>query len=370
MLAEWLSEYARRDRTQSFEQWLAEMIQRRAELAREQALREAAEVIEYIDDSHELHDDLRQHRRKGKSRASWIAQQVEKVATWAQARPEDVAALVTLLSTGRVPNATDGDAALRQPRPQWNDISRIDFARVIEQCAQGRSAGDVLLETGHDALLDAGRDVLGAAAERLLADYPEAGRLVQDYLQGRLDPTLRNGMQATLASATSLAARRGLLGHEVLELVQHGDVLPGWFAHQTWLGTERMRVLHDLGTGRLDPAEAVNQLADHFTALCIKAGKEVGKRVGGQLGEKLAGKVPYLGPFLAPVGRKVGSWVGGEVGAFAGSKTAQYIRKGASAVKNVAEKTFSAAKSAVKSMASSVSSTARSFCSAVSSWLS
>lgn len=353
ILAEWLREYARRDRSVSFDQWLVEMIEHRAELARELAMREAGEVIDYIGESHTLHDDLRQHRWRGNSRSSWIARQVEQVATWAHAQPSDIAALMAMLTGQAAPpnHATDGDWKLRYPwleRGNWNDVTRIDIGGYIEQCARGRSAGDVL-EQG-------ARDVLGDAAQRLLADYPEASRLVQDYLQGRLDPTLRNGLQATLASATALAARRGLMGPELLEFVQGGDaLLPGWFAHQTWLGTERMRVLHDLGAGRLDADEAIDLLADQTTAMTTKALKAVCKRVGGEIGATLVSYVPIVGKFLSPVGRKVGGWLGEQVAGFAGSKVGQAVRQGVSAVKNVAEKAYSAAKSFVSSAVSTVS---------------
>ncbi|MDZ7857438.1 hypothetical protein [Sphaerotilus sp.] len=369
MLADWLHEYAQRDRSQSLDQWLAEMIERRAAMAREQALREAVEIIGYIDDGHVLHDDLRQHRRKGKSRSSWIAQKVESVAEWAQADPADIAAVLALLTGGRrdgAPDyATDGDWALRLPRKKtepfvWNDVSRIDVATLIEQCARSGSAQDVLDQ--------AGRGLLGDAADRLLADHPQARQLVQDYLEGRLDPALRNGMQATLASATALAARRGLLGAEVLEFVQGDTVMPGWFAHQTWLGTERMRVLHDLGSGRLDADEALDQLADHTTAMSTKALKEVCGRVGGKIGEKLAGMVPWIGPFLSPVGRKVGCWLGDKVGEFAGGKVGQAISKGVSYVKNTAQKVVSAVGNAVSSAASYVSSKVFSVVSSVASF--
>ncbi len=369
MLADWLHAYARRDRSQSLDEWLAEMIERRAVMAREQALREAVEIIGYIDDGHALHDDLRQHRRKGKSRSSWIAQKVESVAEWAQANPADIAAVLALLTGGRrdgVPDhATDGDWALRLPRKKtepfvWNDVSRIDVATLIEQCARGGSAQDVLDQ--------AGRDLLSEAADRLLADHPQARQLVQDYLEGRLDPVLRNGMQATLASATALAARRGLLGSEVLEFVQGDTVMPGWFAHQTLLGTERMRVLHDLGSGRLDADEALDRLADHTTAMSTKALKDICGRVGGQIGEKLAGMIPWIGPFLSPVGRKVGRWLGDKVGEFAGGKVGQAVSKGVSYVKNTAQKVVSSVSNAVSSAASYVSNAVSNAASSVASF--
>lgn len=337
LLAEWLREYAQRDPSQPMDQWLAGLIERRAALARDQALREAIEVIDYIDESHVLHSDLRQHKQRGKSRSSWIARQVEDIARWAKASPEDVAALGAMLSGLPLPQQVPADlpgGPLRQP--QWNDVTRIEFGKLIESGHQTIVAGD-LLERG-------GQVALSEAASVLLKDYPAANTLVQDYIEGRLDPALRNGLQATLASATAMVARRGGFGVELMESVGRGEVIPGWFAHQTYLGTENARVLYDLGSGRIDPDDAIDRMADHATAAGTKAMKVICTLVGGQLGEALAGKVPWVGEFLKPVGRVVGEWVGEKVAEFAGSKVATVIRKGAEVVKTAARAVISTVK--------------------------
>jgi hypothetical protein len=60
----------------------------------------------------------------------------------------------------------------------------------------------------------------------------------------------------------------------------------------------------------------------------------------------------------------VGGWVGEKVAEFAGSRVGQGVRKGLTAVKNVAEKAWSAA----KCVASSVMSKVGSVFSSVFSW--
>jgi hypothetical protein len=355
LLAEWLREYAQRDPSQPMDQWLAGLIERRAALAREQALREAIEVIDYIDESHVLHGDLKQHKQRGKSRSSWIARQVEDIARWSKASPEDVAALGAMLAGLPLPQRAPAElpgGPLRQP--QWNDVTRINFGKLIESGHQATVAGG-LLERGEPA-------ALSEAASVLLKDYPAANTLVQDYIEGRLDPALRNGLQATLASATAMVARRGGFGVELMESVGRGEVIPGWFAHQTYLGTENARVLYDLGSGRIDPDDAIDRMADHATAASTKAMKVICKRVGGQLGEALAGMVPVVGTFLKPIGRKVGGWVGEKVAEFAGSKVGQAVRKGAQVVVRTAEKAVSLVSNFVSSAVNTVSGWVSSWC--------
>ena len=250
--------------------------------------------------------------------------QVEQIARDTGAAPAEVAALGELLA-GRLPGP--GQPA---KLPDWNEMSRIALAKGIEQ--------QNLLQAASGVVEDGAREWAAQSIEGWLKEHPDSARLARQFIQGELDLASRAGLQATLAAGTVIAARQGLLGPELKRALDDGLLIPAWFAHQTFVGTENASLLHAAGTGQLDPALALDQMADVATAAVTRTTREVCQRVGGRIGEALAMKVPYVGAFLAPVGRKVGEFVGALVGEVAGGTIGQGIRKGVEVVKTTARK--------------------------------
>ncbi|PRD70568.1 hypothetical protein C6P61_00340 [Malikia spinosa] len=341
LLASLVLDYARRDGRLSLNDWLADTLTQRAGVDRAAALDTASQLLVYLEDSHSLRQDLRQHLDKGKSRSSWIARQVEQIARNTQSAPAEVAALGELL-TGKA--LVSGEPVTL---PDWNEMSRIALAKGIEQ--------QNLLQVASDVVADGARQWAGQSISGLLKDHPDSARLAQQFIAGELDLGSRAGLQATLAAGTEIAVRRGLLGPELKRALDDGVLIPAWFAHQTFIGTENASLLHAAGTGQLDPAEALDQMVDVATAAVTQTTREVCERVGGQIGQAIALKVPVVGAFLAPVASQVGEMVGTAVGVVAGSVAGAAIKKGVEVVTKVATKVVSGVTKAAQKVASLLS---------------
>jgi hypothetical protein len=231
--------------------------------------------------------------------------------------------------------------------PNWNEMSRIALAKGIEQ--------QNLLQVASDVVEDGARQWAGQSISGLLKDHPDSARLAEQFIAGELDLRSRAGLQATLAAGTEIAVRQGLLGPELKRALDDGALIPAWFAHNTFVGTENASLLHAAGTGQLDPAQALDQMADVATVAVTRTMREVCQRVGGQIGQVLALKVPFVGPFLVPVGRQVGEWVGTAVGVVAGSVAGTWIKKGVEVVKKVATKVVSGVTKAAQKVANFLS---------------
>lgn len=340
LLSALVLDYARRDGGLPLDGWLADTLARHAGVDRVAALETARQLLGYLDDSQSLRQDLRQHLDRGKSRGSWIARQVEQIARDTHCKPAEVAALGELLA-GKIPEP--GQTA---ELPDWNEMSRIALARGIEQ--------QNLLQAASGVVEDGARDWAGQSIDSLLKAHPDSARLAQQFIAGELDLRSRAGLQATLAAGTEIATRQGLLGPEMKRALDDGQLIPAWFAHHTFVGTENASVLHAAGSGQLDPTQALDQMVDVATVAVTRTTREVCKRVGGQIGLVLAMKVPFVGPFLAPVGRKVGELVGTAVGEVAGSVVGKVIRKGVEVVKKVATTVASGVVKVAKSVANAL----------------
>ena len=324
LLASLVLDYVRRDGRLALNDWLADTLTQCAGVDRAAALDTASQLLVYLEDSHSLRQDLRQHLDKGKSRSSWIARQVEQIARDTQSAPAEVAALGELLA-GKAP--VSGEPVTL---PDWNEMSRIVLAKGIEQ--------QNLLQVASDVVEDGARQWAGQSISGLLKEHPDSARLAEQFIAGELDLRSRAGLQATLAAGTEIAVRQGLLGPELKRALDDGALIPAWFAHNTFVGTENVSLLHAAGTGQLDPAQALDQMADIATVAVTRTMREVCKRVGGQIGQVLALKVPFVGAFLAPVASQVGELVGTAVGVVAGGVVGVAIRKGVEVVKKVATK--------------------------------
>lgn len=329
LLSALVLDYARRDGRQALNDWLADTLARRAGVDRTAALATASQLLAYLEDSQSLRQELRQHLDQGKSRSSWIARQVEQIARDTQSAPAEVAALGELLA-GKSPASAEPVKL-----PDWNEMSRIKLAKDIEQ--------QNLLQAASGVVEDGARQWAGQSISGLLKDHPDSARLAQQFIAGELDLGSRAGLQATLAAGTEIAVRQGLLGAEMKRALDDGALIPTWFAHNTFVGTENASLLHAAGTGQLDPTQALDQMADVATVAVTRSTREVCQRVGGRIGEVLAMKVPYVGPFLAPIGRKLGEFVGAVVGEVAGSVVGTVIKKGVEVVKKVASTVVSGA---------------------------
>ena len=332
LLSDLVLDFSRRDVRLPLQDWLADTLARRSGIDRVAALDGARQLLGYLEDSHQLRADLRQHLDRGKSRGSWIARQVEQIARDTQANPAEVAALGELLA-GQAP-------AEGVKLPDWNEMSRLALAQGIERQSRLQAASGVVE--------DGTRPSLGQVASGWLKAQPESERLAQRFIKGELDLSSRVGLQATLAAGAQIATRQGLLGPEMKRALDGGALIPAWFAHQTFVGTENASVLHAAGSGQLDPAQALDRMADVVTVAVTRTMREVCKRVGGQIGQVLALKVPFVGPFLAPVGRKVGELIGTAVGVVAGGVVGQVIRKGGEVMKRVATTLVSGVTKAAK----------------------
>lgn len=135
LLAEMVLQYAQRDTSQTLNDWLANALVQRTGASPEAARTTADNITSYLQQSHHLRTDLRAHVAQGKSRSSWIARQIERIASDHQASPTDVAALSALLS-----GQTSPEGMPTSPR-DWNDISRIAFAKDLEQQLLLHTAG-------------------------------------------------------------------------------------------------------------------------------------------------------------------------------------------------------------------------------------
>lgn len=342
LLSALVLDYARRDGRLLLNDWLADVLVQRAGVDRAVALDTVGQWLGYLQDSHQLRQDLRRHLDLGKSRGSWIARQVEQIARDTGAAPAEVAALGELLA-GRLPGP--GQPA---KLPDWNEMSRIALAKGIEQQNRLQAASGVVEEGA--------RERAALSIEGWLKEHPDSARLARQFIQGELDLASRAGLQATLAAGTVIAVRQGLLGPELKRALDDGRLIPAWFAHQTFVGTENASLLHAAGTGQLDPLQALDQMADVATAAVTRTTREVCQRAGGRIGEALAMKVPYVGAFLAPVGRKVGELVGSAVGTVAGGVVGKVIRKGVEVVKTTARKIASEVAAVAKSAWNTVKS--------------
>lgn len=337
LLSDMVLDYARRDGGQPMHDWLADTLVQRGGVDRAAAQQTAQSLLSYMQDSHRLHGDLTQHLEKGKSRSSWIARQIEKIASDHRAAPADVAALSELLA-GKAPAGDQPAKSL-----DWNDMSRIALSKGIEQ--------QNLLQAATSAVDDGARDWAGNLAAGWLKDQPDSAKLVQQFVRGELDLDRRAGLQATLAAGTEIATRRGLLGADMKQAIDQGKLIPAWFGQNTFISTENASVLYDLGTGKLDPTRALDRMADVATAAVTNTTREVCKQVGGKIGAALAMKIPVIGPFLTPVGRWVGSAVGIVVGELADTAVRTVIKKGVEAVKTVAKSVWEGAKSVATTVA-------------------
>lgn len=340
LLSALMLDYVRRDASQPLHDWLADTVARRTGVDRVAALDTARQLLGYLGDSQGLRQELRQHLDQGKSRSSWIARQIEQIARDTHSKPAEVAALGQLLA-GKLPQPSQSTQL-----PDWNEMSRIALAKGIEQQS--------LLQAVSGVVEDGARQWAGQSINGLLKDHPDSARLAQQFIAGELDPRNRAGLQATLAAGTEIATRQGLLGPELKRALEQGQLIPAWFAHHTFVGTENASVLHAAGAGQLDPTQALDQMADVATVAATRTLREVCKRVGGRIGEALALKVPFVGPFLMPVGRKVGEFVGAAIGTVAGSVVGTVIRKGVEVVKTAAKKVVEGAAKVAKSVFNTV----------------
>lgn len=341
LLTNLVLDYARRDGELPLDGWLADTLVRCVGVDRSAALDSARQWLGYLEDSQGLRQDLRQHLDQGKSRSSWIARQVELIASDTQSAPAEVAALGEML-TGKA-SASAASAKL----PDWNDMSRVALAKRIEQ--------QNLLQAASSVVEDGARQWVGQSTSSWLKEHPDSARLARQFIAGELDLRNRAGLQATLAAGTEIATRQGLFGPEMKRALDDGVLIPAWFAHHTFVGTENASVLHAVGSGQLDPTQALDRMADVATVAVTRTLREVCKRVGGQIGQVLALKVPFVGPFLAPVGRKVGELVGTAVGVVAGGVVGTMIRKGVEVVKKVATTMVSGVVKAAQKVASFLS---------------
>ena len=334
LLAEMVLQYAQRDASQALNDWLADTLVQRTGAAPEAAHATAESITSYLQDSHTLRADLRAHVDKGKSRSSWIASQIERIASDHQASPADVAALSELLS-----GQTSAEGATAAPR-DWNDISRIAFAKDLEQQQLLHAAGAVLE--------DGARQWADSAVDVWLKEQPHSAALAQKLLRGELDVQSATGLQATLAIATDIATRQGLLGSDMRQAQERGELVPEWFAQNSFIGTENARTLYAVGTGELDANEAIDRMAETATASLISTTRVMCRKIGGELGHKLGTalgmKLPFLAPFAAPLGRKVGEFLGDTVGKLAGSAAGKVMRKGVELAKSAARTVVSAVK--------------------------
>ena len=348
LLAEMVLQYAQRDTSQTLNDWLANALVQRTGASPEAARTTADSITSYLQQSHHLRTDLRAHVAQGKSRSSWIARQIERIASDHQASPTDVAALSALLS-----GQTSPEDMPTSPR-DWNDISRIAFAKDLEQ--------QQLLHTAGSVLEDGARQWASSAVDVWLQEQPQSAALAQKLLRGELDVNSATGLQATLAIATDIATRQGLLGDNLRQAQERGELIPEWFAQNTFIGTENARTLYAVGTGALDVNDAVDQMTETATAAVMSTTREVCKKVGGEIGHKLGmavgAKISFLAPFAAPVGRKVGEFVGEAVGQLAGSAVGKVVHKGKEQVKAGARAIVSAAKSVAKGAVNAVKSVA------------
>lgn len=334
LLAEMVLQYAQRDASQALNDWLADALVQRTSATPEAARATAHSITSYLQDSHTLRADLRAHVDKGKSRSSWIASQIERIASDHQASPTDVAALSELLS-----GQASAEGTPAAPR-DWNDISRIAFAKDLEQ--------QQLLHTAGTVLEDGARQWASSAVDVWLKEQPQSAALAQKLLRGELDVQNATGLQATLAIATDIATRQGLLGSEMHQASKRGELVPEWFAQNTFVGTENARTLYAVGTGQLDASEAIDRMAETATASLVSTTRVMCRKIGGELGQKLGmalgAKFPFLLPFAAPLGRKVGEFLGSAVGWLAGSAASKVIHKGVELAKSGARAMVSAAK--------------------------
>ena len=346
LLAEMVLQYAQRDASQALNDWLADALVQRTGATPEAARATAHSITSYLQDSHTLRADLRAHVDKGKSRSSWIASQIERIASDHQASPADVAALSELLS-----GQTSAEGATAAPR-DWNDISRIAFAKDLEQQQLLHAAGAVLD--------DGARQWADSAIDVWLKEQPRSATLAQKLLRGELDVQSATGLQATLAVATDIAARQGLLGDDLRQAQERGELIPEWFAQNTFIGTENARTLYAVGTGELDASEAIDRMAETATASLVSTTRVMCRKIGGELGQKLgmavAAKIPFLAPFAAPLGRKVGEFLGDTVGRLAGSAAGKVIHKGVELAKSGARAVVSVGKNVAQGAANAVKS--------------
>ena len=346
LLAEMVLQYAQRDASQALNDWLADALVQRTGSSPEAARTTADNITHYLQQSHTLRADLRAHVKKGKSRSSWIANQIERIASDHQANPADVAALSALLS-----GQTSAEGTPATPR-DWNDISRIAFAKDLEQ--------QQLLHTAGSVLEDGARQWASSAVDVWLQEQPHSAALAQKLLRGELDVSSATGLQATLAIATDIATRQGLLGNDLRQAQERGELIPEWFAQNTFIGTENARTLYAVGTGELDASEAIDRMADTATAAVVNTTRVMCRKIGGEMGQKLglaiSLKLPFLAPFAAPLGRKVGEFLGDVVGRLAGSAAGKFIHKGAEIAKSAARTVMSAGKSFVRGAVNAVKS--------------
>lgn len=320
LLADVLLDYVRRDPNQNFTLWLANTLAQRGDLTPQVAQATAQSIFSYITDAHQLRQDLRQHLDTGKARSNWLAKQLESIAQITHSQPAEVAALGEMLASHTSTPVT--------PLRDWNDISRIAIAKGIEQQSLAATAQSLLESSSYKLATD--------TTTSLLQGHPQAQQLVQAFIEGKLDTTQASALQATLAGTTAVAAQQGMLGSEVQRAMKFGELIPAWFAQNTYVGTENARVLHSAGTGEIDPLQALNEMADVAAAAVTRTALEVCKEAGGKLGEMLAKGVPWVGHLISPIGRKVGEFLGEQVGKFVGSTAGEIIRNGVEKVKNVA----------------------------------
>ncbi|SHE80838.1 hypothetical protein SAMN02745117_00866 [Lampropedia hyalina DSM 16112] len=343
LLSHSILRYAERDGTQPLTDWLAHSLEQEGQLAPQAAHSLASDFVAHIGRSHQLRSELQQHQQQKKSRASWLAEKIEEIAVKTGASPVEVAAATTLFSDQAL--QANANQASQPAKLEWNRITRLQVAQELEQSQQHQAAQSLLQQVQtlvHDP--------------ELLQQSPKASQLVDDYLQGKLPLNETTGLQATLATATDIAARKGLLGEEFQKERETGKIGPEWFSRHSFTGTENVRIIHAAGTGKLNPTTAMNVITDTATSAAIGAAEIFCGRLGGSVGAVIAGFFTGGNPVGIMAGQIIGKAIGSTLARIAQTPVRKAIQKGMEAIKNVAgnvvRKTVGAVKSVGKSIAS------------------
>lgn len=319
LLSHSILRYAERDGTQPLIDWLAHSLEQEGQLAPQAAHSLASDFIAHIGRSHQLRSELQQHQQQKKSRASWLAGKIEQIAARTGASPMEVATATALFSdqpTGAEQHSSNGSI-----KREWNSITRLQLAQELEQSQQHQAAQSLL------------QQVQGLIHEQeWLQQSPKASQLVENFLEGKLKVTDSTALQAALAAATDIAARKGMLGTEFQKELEAGHIGPEWFAKQSFTGTEVARIVYAVGSGQLTSTEAINQITETGIVAAVSAAEPYIVMGAGVVGGFVADFI-FKNPIAKQVGSEIGQKIGQAVCQLARKPVQDCIRQGAETVK-------------------------------------
>lgn len=201
---------------------------------------------------------------------------------------------------------------------KWNDLNWNEYKAKDLAIGIGKQAGKAGLI---GAAVGAGAEI----ANKLLSGEEIDGKEVaKAAIKGGADA----GLKSVVAGALKVGIEKG-----VIKAIPKGTPV-GVLATIASIGIENVKVIGEVVSGKLSPAEGVGKIADVTVSGITGAVAAAG---GSMLGTMAAVKIGALvGTAVGPVGTAIGGFIGGTIGFVAGSAVGKAVVSGAKKVAKAA----------------------------------